>query len=321
MLFFLQGPSRIGKSHMIREVLRRQAGQVAGYMVQRLWEEESVVGYRALRLEGDYPPLDHPYRPEPPHPFILRGVRDPALLERVIAEVEADAALPERKLILLDEIGGVELLTPGFMEPLTRLLTGPKPCVGVLKSADNFARSTRQMSLGPEFSTAREALEELIQTRGSLHSVTADTLEEVRPLLADFVRSALGEEPRPVSHELLMLFAKTPDALPLYFAAADRILAAFEGVRVKVSKTQVSFSGRYGFAYLWPPVSRRKGWPKVCLILTFGLGHRVEHPRIVEAVEPYPGRWTHHVILERPEDVDELVMGWVRASYAFSQSK
>ena len=39
----------------------------------------------------------------------------------------------------------------------------------------------------------------------------------------------------------------------------------------------------------------------------------MEHPRILQAVEPYPGRWTHHLLLTAPEDVDGLLAAWLAA--------
>lgn len=120
---------------------------------------------------------------------------------------------------------------------------------------------------------------------------------------------------------ILTLFGKTPAALPLYTALEERILSAFPNTKIKVGKTQVSFSGRYGFAYISPPLRRSKRWPDVCVILTFGLGCRKEHPRIIEAVEPYPNRWTHHVVIAGLSDIDDEVMGWIAESHAFSQVK
>ncbi|WP_343224108.1 hypothetical protein [Pseudoflavonifractor capillosus] len=35
-------------------------------------------------------------------------------------------------------------------------------------------------------------------------------------------------------------------------------------------------------------------------------------------MEPYPNRWTHHVLLTR---LDETVMGWVEEAYQFSMEK
>ncbi len=44
-------------------------------------------------------------------------------------------------------------------------------------------------------------------------------------------------------------------------------------------------------------------------------------PRIALAVEPYPNRWTHHVLLTCLDDLDETVMGWVEEAYQFSMEK
>lgn len=121
--------------------------------------------------------------------------------------------------------------------------------------------------------------------------------------------------------DIAMVFCKTPAALPLYEAAEARILAEFPDVRVKVSKTQIGYFNRYGFAWLWPPFRKMKGRPEVYVYLTFGLGRREENPRIAEAVEPYPGRWTHHVVISAPEDMDEQVMDWLREAYAFALRK
>lgn len=57
------------------------------------------------------------------------------------------------------------------------------------------------------------------------------------------------------------------------------------------------------------------------LLATLGLGRRVEHPRILQAVEPYPGRWTHHLLLTAPEDVDGLLAAWLAEAYRFAREK
>ncbi len=107
-------------------------------------------------------------------------------------------------------------------------------------------------------------------------------------------------------------------ALPLWEEAAGAILSLGEGIEVRYAKTQVTFRTRNGFAFLSPPYRRRKGWPEECILLTFGLGYPVEHPRIAVKTEAAPGRWTHHVVLSEPGQVDEVVMGWLREAYEFS---
>ena len=115
-------------------------------------------------------------------------------------------------------------------------------------------------------------------------------------------------------------FDKMPEALPLYEAIREWICLEFGNVTVKVQKTQIAFANRHQFAFVSLPF-RRKGWPEVCVVLTFGLGRRVEHPRIAEVVEPYPGRWTHHVVVQRADEVDEEVKEWVREAYWFAEGK
>lgn len=119
----------------------------------------------------------------------------------------------------------------------------------------------------------------------------------------------------------LQFFDRMPQALPLYEAFAEKLRERYPAVGIKIQKTQISFSNTYGFAFVSLPVRRRKGWPEVCIIVTFGLGHRVVSPRIFQAVEPYPNRWTHHVIIQSAEEIDEELMGWVQAAYAFAQNK
>ena len=121
--------------------------------------------------------------------------------------------------------------------------------------------------------------------------------------------------------DVLAFFAGRPWALPLYEALFSQMEELFPEAAVKVQKSQISFYGRHLFAAVSLPLRRKKTWPEECLVVTFGLGSRVEDPRIAVAVEPYPGRWTHHVLLSRPEEVDGQLLDWLREAYVFSQCK
>lgn len=39
------------------------------------------------------------------------------------------------------------------------------------------------------------------------------------------------------------------------------------------------------------------------------------------AVEPYPNRWTHHVLISAPEEIDDELMGWIKEASIFSEGK
>ena len=95
----------------------------------------------------------------------------------------------------------------------------------------------------------------------------------------------------------------------------------FRRETVKVQKSQISFYGRHLFAAASLPVRRRKDWPKMCLMVTGGLPYRLDSPRVVAASEPYPGRWTHHVLVTEADQIDEELMGWLREAWDFAESK
>lgn len=117
----------------------------------------------------------------------------------------------------------------------------------------------------------------------------------------------------------LFFFNAMPDALPLYMALSERLLAAFPDTAVEVKKTQITFREKYGFAFV--SLRRMKGCPKVFIIVSFGLSHRLDSPRVHMAVEPYPSRWTHHVIVQSAKEVDGELMGWITEAHDFALVK
>ena len=66
------------------------------------------------------------------------------------------------KYLVLDEIGGVELLNPAFMAMLNALLSSDIPVIGVVKGAGPASAMIRKLGLTEEYETAanlfREAL-------------------------------------------------------------------------------------------------------------------------------------------------------------------
>lgn len=125
-----------------------------------------------------------------------------------------------------------------------------------------------------------------------------------------------------MNQDVLYFFDGKPDALFLYEAFEEKVFSEVDGVKVKVQKTQISFSNRHNFAFVsFLPVRKAKERPEVYIVVTFGLGYRAESPRIDAAVEPYPGRFTHHVLISGTEEIDDELMGWVKEAAAFSAGK
>lgn len=120
----------------------------------------------------------------------------------------------------------------------------------------------------------------------------------------------------------LFFFNEHPQAIPLYEAFEARLLSELEGVNIKVQKTQITFSNRYGFAFVsFLPARRAKDRPDPYITVTLGLNRREGSPRVDQASEPYPGRWTHHLVIGSRSEIDDELMAWVREAYDFAAAK
>jgi hypothetical protein len=98
------------------------------------------------------------------------------------------------------------------------------------------------------------------------------------------------------------------------FEAVRREVESLGETSMGVTKSQVAFRRRRGFAWVWMPGQylKRKTAP---LVLTLSLPQRDGAPRWKEIVEPYPGRFTHHLELYGPADIDEDMRGWLREAW------
>lgn len=113
----------------------------------------------------------------------------------------------------------------------------------------------------------------------------------------------------------LWFFEQKPTALPLYEAFRAAVLKEIPETRIDVKKTQISFYVRHMFAAVsFLPVRRKNERPEPYLTVTFGLRYRVENERIAGVSEPYPHRWTHHVMLGSKAEVDAELMAWIKAA-------
>lgn len=110
------------------------------------------------------------------------------------------------------------------------------------------------------------------------------------------------------------LFAGRPASLRLFHLVRE-FIETIGPVEMTVTKTQVSFGVRTKFAWVWLPQLWTHARAEDSITLTFDHGERVDDPRIVAAVEPRLGRWTHHVVITEPADLDDVVKGWLREAY------
>ncbi|HEU4884098.1 MAG TPA: DUF5655 domain-containing protein [Longimicrobium sp.] len=98
------------------------------------------------------------------------------------------------------------------------------------------------------------------------------------------------------------------------FDALHRAVAALGETEVRVGTSQVAFRRKRPFAWAWRP-EQYLGPGRPPLVLTVGLRRRDGSTRWKEVVEPARGRFTHHLELHAPEEVDEQVRGWLREAW------
>lgn len=123
--------------------------------------------------------------------------------------------------------------------------------------------------------------------------------------------------PEHYESDVLFFFDGRPDALALYQALAEGLDRIAAEASVKVQKSQISFYD--GGLFAMASLPKRKRDPG--LVVSFGLGRREPSPRIAVAVEPYPGRWTHHVPVTGEEQLDGELLGWLREARDFCRAK
>ncbi len=110
------------------------------------------------------------------------------------------------------------------------------------------------------------------------------------------------------------LFAGRPGSLRR-FRMVGRFVRSLGRVKVEASKTQVSFGTGTKFAWVWLPQMWIRKRPQDSITLAFDARRRIRDRRIADAAEPRPGRWTHHVLIDKESDFDGKVKGWLREAY------
>ena len=165
-ILFLEGPIQTGKSTLIRSVLGDHLKHCGGFTSQRLID--AAGNTRGFRLgPAARTPLTAPAeafispsaddsrsasddaRPFTPNAGIFkwfepygRVITDQSVFDTVGVDLLIDSL--NAPLILLDEIGGSELLCTPFCDALDAVLESGVPCLGVMKLADGARRLQSQ---------------------------------------------------------------------------------------------------------------------------------------------------------------------------------
>ena len=122
--------------------------------------------------------------------------------------------------------------------------------------------------------------------------------------------------------DALMFFEDHMSSLPLFEAFEAKLYAVCPETSVRIQKTQITYSSRYVFACVsMARVKRKAELPDPYIVITLGLPSPLRSGRAAVQCEPYPGRWTVHIVVGSPEELDEELFAWVREAYDFARQK
>lgn len=198
---FLLGDIAVGKSTMIRENLLPHLAQVGGFYVQRIFIGERIAAFKLNPLQeaGKYQLNAYVSG--------LAGLDSLFLYSDEAGQWHKDlavfagcgrACLKEslaagKDLILLDELGGIELACPDFMEAVLEVLDSEVPALGVMKSPQNVERLESGLGGKWKLNSAENSFLNRLQAHPhlELRNVTKENYQAVSVLVQNFIKEAL----------------------------------------------------------------------------------------------------------------------------------
>ena len=103
-----------------------------------------------------------------------------------------------------------------------------------------------------------------------------------------------------------------PDGLTLYNAVAQAVADIGEA-SIRVTKSQIAFRRRTGFALLWRPGQYISS--DVPAVLSIALPQEVVSDRFKSVVHPSTRMWLHHIEVREAGQIDDEVRGWLTDAY------
>ena len=125
-----------------------------------------------------------------------------------------------------------------------------------------------------------------------------------------------------VTQDAFMFFDRHPAVFPVYEVFEMKLLERFPNTKTRIQKTQITFSNRHVYACVsFQRVRKKADLPDPYIVITLGLSYPLESNRVAVKTEPYPGRWTTHIVVGTTEEIDDELFSWVQQAYDFSENK
>lgn len=128
--WLLTGKPGVGKTTLLRSLLPSLRARVGGFFTEEIREGGKRVGFKLRDLEGKEGILAHIHL-RGPYRVGRYGVRIETMEEIGVPALRR--AVAEKDLVVLDEIGRMELFCRPFREEIFTALDSTKPVLGVLQ--------------------------------------------------------------------------------------------------------------------------------------------------------------------------------------------
>ena len=168
---------------------------------------------------------------------------------------------------------------PGYLLSSTENLNRVRPTPSYLQSSNS------RLSTGHEECTRRRERGDYAPAGGRYHRTKAQRISSL-----DF-----------------------PEGLAIC-RSVEQAVSRIGEASVSVTKSQVAFRRRKGFAYVWRPGQYVHS--EVPTVLSIALPHEVRCHRFKEVVHPSANVWMHHLELHAASQIDDQVRGWLEEAYA-----
>ena len=111
--------------------------------------------------------------------------------------------------------------------------------------------------------------------------------------------------------------SRKPEAVPAVRAFLTGALERWPEAEIVTQKSQVGVRCPRPFCALWVPGTHVRGRATPGAAISLFLPRPLQTERLIMAVEPYPGRFTNHLVLSTPEEVDEALWAWAAEAKRF----
>lgn len=191
----LLGASGIGKTTLLLEELAGVSGHCAGFITQRLVKNEQTCGFCLTPMAVNLSPKVQ-YTSEKSGIFIEKTENGWRNNEKVFFS-EGLACLigaEDKKFVVLDEIGGIELTSPAFYLRLKELFLSETSCIGVLKSRENLDAMSAELGLNSECKRISSEFQSFLldMTETDFLPVTRDNIVEARKHIRAFITERIN---------------------------------------------------------------------------------------------------------------------------------